>query len=486
MTPVALGSGALGSGGALTGPTLTGPTPTGLTPTGLTLAIFPVAGEALGFAVRRFRTIMRVAWLPVTLLLIVQMAAVFALISVDFGRLFSFADLVNGARFANAKAYAFGVIRKGLAAGDIRIYLILAATLATNLALTASFMAPLIRFAGLGERPAEGLFRAAFGPDQARYSLATLASGVVAPIILLVPILFAVFGVIQHVETAMAATFVSFPNPDSLHAIRYTSAVDVMTARGDLWLYEYGRLGLVAIGAALLAGLFGAAHFRRPGGALGSEAISVVLSLAGVAVLLFLILIPLTDNFKDGLVNDVSAFGLAIAAAIVLTVYGGLRLFPYAGLAVCRRSMGFTGLGRLTRRFNLLRLAASLSLLGAILWVINLIVTAYGFPLLAQTLSVILETTEAYGRLINGEASDRARPFVIWMWAVIQVVYQIIWSFFSYGVLAGLFGRLYRDSLRTADDVHRPVAQGSTPPWRRRPTGAAHPEVTGSIATLPA
>ena len=44
----------------------------------MALGVFSVTGEALNFGGRRMETIMRVSWLPVALLLIVNMATVFA------------------------------------------------------------------------------------------------------------------------------------------------------------------------------------------------------------------------------------------------------------------------------------------------------------------------------------------------------------------------------------------------------------------------
>lgn len=424
------------------------------------IRIFSTAGDALGFAVRRFETIMRVAWLPVVLLLIVDMATVFALVSVDFGRLVTFSDLTNGANFGGAKVYAWGVIRKGVLGGSPQVLAILGAAFLVNLILASSFMAPLIRFAGLGERPAPGLARAPFGADQARFSLAALAGVGVAPFLLLAPVAFAALSTIQHVETAMASSYVSFPDPNSLHTIDYVRGRDVFAARGDLWIYEYGWLGLLGSLAALVAAFVGAMHFRRQEAGVVEHVVSGLVAIAGVGVLIFLLLIPVTDNFSAGLLSDVSALGLGAAAGALLVAYFGLRLTPYPGLAVCHRTLAPPGLFRLTRRWNLIRLLAVLGLAGGALWAANTLVVGGLFPLIVTALTAMLDATEAYGRLIDGKAGDWVRPFFVWLWATTQVIYQVLWSFFSYGVLAGLLGRLYRDSIAaptTEAPTKRPV-----------------------------
>lgn len=407
--------------------------------------IFAVAGDALGFAVRRFETIARIAWLPVSLMLIVQMAAVFTLISIEFGRFVTFTDLVQGLRFADARTFAGTVLMKGLGAGDVRIILVAAVTAFFSLMLVASFMASLIRLAGKGIEPPAGLFRAPFGADEMRYTLATLAGGVLVPILILSPILLATLQVIAHVETAMAATFVRFPVSDSLHTIQYVQGRDLMTARGDLWVYEFGKLGLLSIGVGALAIVLAAGHFRRPGAGVRSNSATVLMTGLCVAALLFAALIPATNRFEAGFYSDVTALGLIAGAGFLIAIFAGLRLFPYPGIAVCNQSMSLAGVGRLSRRWNIVRLFAVIALIGTILWMMNFIMVKIGFPVIAQVFSVVIETSDAFGRLTQGAANAATSRFVIWLFALLEVLYQIVWSFFTYGVLAGLLGRFYRE-----------------------------------------
>jgi hypothetical protein len=49
------------------------------------LGVFSVAGEALNFGWRRFGTIFRVGWLPLSLMLVFNMASVFLWLSLAYG-----------------------------------------------------------------------------------------------------------------------------------------------------------------------------------------------------------------------------------------------------------------------------------------------------------------------------------------------------------------------------------------------------------------
>ncbi|MEL6111712.1 MAG: hypothetical protein AAFR20_02810 [Pseudomonadota bacterium] len=60
-----------------------------------------VAGEALHFGARRMETIMRVGWLPVLFILVIQMASVFLTLSLATDRAVSIATTGG---FAAAKA----------------------------------------------------------------------------------------------------------------------------------------------------------------------------------------------------------------------------------------------------------------------------------------------------------------------------------------------------------------------------------------------
>ena len=56
--------------------------------------VFSVVGEALNFGARRMETIMRVAWLPVVLMLILSMVTLFTYVSLAAGRLVTFEEAV--------------------------------------------------------------------------------------------------------------------------------------------------------------------------------------------------------------------------------------------------------------------------------------------------------------------------------------------------------------------------------------------------------
>ena len=66
----------------------------------MSLRIFSSVGQALNFPARQFETVLRVAWLPVILLLIVDMTTVLAMLSVIFERTVTLKD---GISFAQAE-----------------------------------------------------------------------------------------------------------------------------------------------------------------------------------------------------------------------------------------------------------------------------------------------------------------------------------------------------------------------------------------------
>ncbi|MEZ5914990.1 MAG: hypothetical protein R3C42_05120 [Parvularculaceae bacterium] len=140
-----------------------------------------------------------------------------------------------------------------------------------------------------------------------------------------------------------------------------------------------------------------------------------------------------------------TAFG---AAAFAIAAYFGLRLFPYAGIATCRRSMSLKGVGRLTRGFNIFRLAGVFLLLGVIL---------VGAQILLQICAIFVLTilgslASAVRSLVNisGDETSGAwvYPFFGWLWAMFGIIATMLWTAFTYGVHAGLWGRLYRESQR--------------------------------------
>mgnify|MGYP001384172842 CR=1 FL=1 len=70
--------------------------------------IFSIVGFSLSFGLQRMETILRVAWLPVTLLLVLDMATVFSILSIATGRFISFADVAT-----------YGEAQQALVIGDM-------------------------------------------------------------------------------------------------------------------------------------------------------------------------------------------------------------------------------------------------------------------------------------------------------------------------------------------------------------------------------
>ncbi|MCA8896060.1 MAG: hypothetical protein KDA48_12455, partial [Amphiplicatus sp.] len=80
------------------------------------LRVFPVVGAALNFGLRRMETIMRVAWLPVVLLLVFNMASAFAILSIANDRFVTFADLAQGVSYNRVVMASQAALAKGLIA----------------------------------------------------------------------------------------------------------------------------------------------------------------------------------------------------------------------------------------------------------------------------------------------------------------------------------------------------------------------------------
>jgi len=65
---------------------------------------------------------------------------------------------------------------------------------------------------------------------------------------------------------------------------------------------------------------------------------------------------------------------------------------------------------------------------------------------LPKIVVLLYNATEVSTKLVNsGEAAEWVRPFFIWVWNLTKISINIVWSFFSFGVAAGLYGRLYRE-----------------------------------------
>jgi hypothetical protein len=429
----------------------------------MTLRMFSIIGESLNFGARRLELIARVAWLPVLLILIVDMSAMFAYLSVIAGRVVTFAD-VNS--FLQAEQYLTQYSARGWAGAPEKMALIAGVNLTLKIILISSFIAPLIRYAGLGERPRPGLIRLPFGADQVRFLIAGLASIVVVLIVVAAPIAGASFFVMKAIVEAMSQTMASFPDPDSLHTIKLVSSGEGVIASGGAWMFDIALPLAAAAPFALLVWLIGVVHFHpgnRPhageGGNLFLRVLVVFAVTGALAGSAFFLLrgaavqsIGQSAGGESGLagtpVHAVLIFGVL---ALMLVAYFNLRLFPWPGVAVCRRSLAPGPTLAVTRGWNLLRLPVILVLIGGFLLTMTLVINVIILPAILSTLNVLFEATEASTRLVNsGAKGEWVRPLFVWIWNLSKIGVNFLWTFFSYGVVAGLYGRLYRESAEAA------------------------------------
>jgi hypothetical protein len=421
----------------------------------MALRVFPVVGEALNFGARRLETIARVAALPIGLSLVFNMATVFLYLSVANGRVITFADVASaGATWPQVVALAGKAAQDGLNAMSGPIWTIYIASLVINAILISSFMAPLIRYAGLGEKPAPGLLRLPFGGDQLRFLGAGLVSTLLFVVIIYAPMLFATSLIIDIISAAVSAPYVNFPDASSLHTIDVVSGADAMAMRGTLWIYEYGLWG-AALGVLLLV-TAGVLFFHvRPTGedrTAGIGFIGRVLGVIGGLAAIYGLAAALgvffvTTFLRQPYTPTLPLLIIAGAVALTLPIFVSLRLFPYAGVAVCRRSMGLGGTLRVTRRFNVVRLGAAFLLTGVILFgMIFGLVTIGGWAGMSA-LSALYSLAASVAGFV-GVNGDSVLNFFRGVYAVVTTAGVWLWTLFTYGVTAGLLGRLYRESER--------------------------------------
>lgn len=119
--------------------------------------------EALGFAMGKFGTALRVAWLPLILLLIVQ------LVAVRLG--FASADTGISTNLRLEPGYTYKFVESLFT--NSWPYM---ALMGVAVILQASYMVPLIRYAGHGIAPHGGMIHLQFGVRHLKYVLATAAS----------------------------------------------------------------------------------------------------------------------------------------------------------------------------------------------------------------------------------------------------------------------------------------------------------------------
>ena len=428
--------------------------------------IFSIAGYALSFGLMRMETILRVAWLPVTLLLILQMAHVFTVLSIATGRPISFADVSTYGEAQQALSLL------GAAAWmnnpELTASVLGAATLLEWI-LIASFMAPLIRYAGLGERPSPGVVKLPFGMDQIRFVVGYNLSFLVLPALLLTPMAVTAAYVVQSVDAVAKQYFASFPDPESLHTVTILTGSEILEQQGKLWMYTEGVPLAAAAPAALLFWFILFRHFRprrrleNAGGEMLLRAIGTFVVSVGVSLLLWFAVI---DNTPEAIVIQAipalnalfPGIGLDAARAVIAHLlvlspvivamlgYASLRALPYSGIAVSRRSFAFAGLGRVTRGWRLIWTLLVAVLIYAFVWVAQHALN-FCLGLAGSALNTLLIATQSASRLANsGETAEWIYPTFLMGWNITIILANIFWLFFTYGVFAGLLGRLYRES----------------------------------------
>ncbi|MEO1251743.1 MAG: hypothetical protein AAFW81_05285 [Pseudomonadota bacterium] len=423
--------------------------------------MFSTIGEALNFGGRRLDLIARVAWLPVLLLLIVNMASVFAYLSIIAGRGVTFTDVTT---FFNAESLLQRFAAQGWARSPGQMAGVTAISLFLQTILVASFMAPLVRYAGLGERPAPGLFRAPFGVDQLLFIVAGAASFMIGFFIVMLPIAATSFYVMKYIVEAMSQTMASFPDPESLHTIEIVSSGKGIIESGAAWVFDLALPIAAAAPFAVIVWLIAFLHFHprnRP--ASGSESnpfmrgVVVFIAAGALAGSTFLWMrgaaVQSMGQAADAANAGVNLTGTPIHAILIFATVGvllvgyfNLRLFAWPGVAVCRRSLTLGPTLAVTRGWNLLRLPAILLIVGFALLTMIVVINALILPAALTTLQTLFQATETTTRLLNsGAAGEWVRPLFLWIWNFTKIAVNFLWTFFSYGVIAGLYGRLYRE-----------------------------------------
>lgn len=419
--------------------------------------IISAVGEALNFGARRMETIMRVAWLPVVLLLVLNMGAAFMAISIASNRVITFKHAIaSNASYDQVANQAIGQILAALQAFSTPMWAFVMAMLVVNLILISSFMVPLIRYAGLGEKPAPGTIRIPFGADQIRFLVAGFLSFLLLAIFICAPIGVASYSIVDHVSEALSASYASFPDPNSLHTIELVRGEEKLTADGAIWKFLYGYWIAAAAGFGALLWLLLTMHFHPKNR--GTDPATANAALRSLVVF-FALVAGLGASFlflRSILTSEAvpTEYGLLFFALVVgcLFFYASLRIFPYLGVAVCRRSLASAGTLRLTRGWNLFRLAAVLVAVFLLTAVVEWVVTNHVFGWLFSALTTLFQATVTYTNLTgSGEQAGWVFPLFAWIWASLKILYTIFWTFFTYGVTAGLLGRLYRDSEKQSE-----------------------------------
>lgn len=455
--------------------------------------IWAVAGEALNFGGRRMETIMRVAWLPVILLLFVQMVTIFLGLSIAVERPITFTDTFS---YLGAQQYYPEFAVAGWQRHPLQMSLLTGTSVLISLMLIASFIVPLIRYAATGEKPPAGLIRMPFGPDQLRFCFTAIVSGFLSILVLFAPLMAAFSAVYQYlfreVVTTTIDNHVKFPFEQSIHSVYETNIADLIIASENWWVWGIPISFLLLSGplAGLLVGLL-LRHFHpknRPFAPEGRRRpLLRVLGITGITLVVTALLwalltgtLPRPSSLIDPLpVSNIPVWGamIVILNAAILSInsimtalfgliptlgdpfkqfalfaillglilfYINFRLFAWPGSAVMDKSMSLRQSLLASRGWNLFRIIFLVALVFVITFamqfVINFLLAQVIFPTILYLFGLLITTT----RLVNsGVSADWVPMVVVWTWNIIRILINVFWLFFSYGALAGLYGRLY-------------------------------------------
>jgi hypothetical protein len=429
------------------------------------LRIFPVIGDALNFGGRRMETIARVSWLPIVLLLIANMAAIFGYLSIIAGRVITFEDIPT---FLTATQLSTQHAARGFENNAAGMWAITAGITVLQTVLVASFMAPLIRYAGLGEKPAPGFVRAPFGPDQIRFIISSILSFLLVAVLVFGPIAGASYYALKYIVEAMAETRAVFPDPESLHTIQLTTAGASLADQGMAWVYSHALPAAFAAPFAIALWLIMFFHFSprnrsaaQQGGNIFLRGLVTFFATAGLLAGGYFLLRPVVlasyqqvvqlsgEAAKNLTGTPVDAVLIVGLVAYLLVSYFNLRLYPYPGVAVCRKSLGFGGTFRVTRGWNIFSLFVVLFIIGLFMGLVQVFIIngLLLSVLLPWVVNLLYQATAVSTRLVNsGVTGDWVLPTFVWIWNITKILINIVWLFFTYGVTAGLYGRLYRES----------------------------------------
>jgi len=400
---------------------------------------------------------MRIAWLPVILILVFNMASIFATLSIAVGRVITFEDTSwAGAQFAYGQ-----LLTNAWTQNPATMVGITAATFFINLILISSFMAPLTRYAASGIKPAPGLFTAGFGSQEVRYAFASTLSGYLPLILIFAPALFTLY----YLNKIVSKTYLSFPRDDSIHTVTPVNLLGQFI-EGKLWVFglPVSFWLLIAPLVILFIGLiyrhfhpkrritpFSNAEITKPYKRL------IIVSVLGLAFLAFgwafvVGYIPQLQFFRNFLLLDQNTIldkatwpaVVVFVTLISLISYLTIRLFSYPGHAVMDGTLSLKRPLRTSRGWNLFKIVGLFILFTIITMGVQIVINIVLSQAIIPVLQSLYVAFGANSRVFNsGVTAEWLFPFFVWLLAAVSMLFNIFWMFFSYGALAGLYGRLY-------------------------------------------